>query len=74
MGALPRLPATRAMGQVKTGLPPPGVTPAPADSIAPSGPGFPHQEAVSLIMLTLFMELYYSVDTVYVMDIQRVIA
>jgi hypothetical protein len=25
MGALPRLPATRAMGQVKTGLPLPGV-------------------------------------------------
>ncbi len=68
MGALPRLPATRAMGQVKTGLPPPGVTPGARQfDCACRPPDFHHQEVVSLVTFTLFTELYYSVYTVYVM-------
>ncbi len=61
MGALPRLPNTPlAMGQVKTGLPPPGVTPAPADSIALSGTAFSPPAAGG------FVDYVYTVD-IYVL-------
>src|ERR1019366_6293102 len=43
-------------GASQTGLPPPGVTPAPADSIAPSSTAFS----------PLARGFYYYVDTVYI--------
>jgi hypothetical protein len=67
MGALPRLPKTPAMGQLKIGLPRPGVMQLlpPLRSQLPA-PRFQVRGPSRLIMFTPSIYVNYSVDTVYV--------